>query len=110
MKSKGKLRAVLAAVGAFLLSIGSQAMAQAPIVLKLAHGATADQAIGKGMEKFAQLVKELRDGCKCRIRPTARHEGLRHKTMPSSQGIKRLSVIATFFRIPRRSNEIVSDA
>lgn len=45
-----------AAVMAVTFAAGSASAQQAPIVLKLAHGATPDQAIGKGMLKFAELV------------------------------------------------------
>lgn len=38
------------------------AQAQAVTTLKLAHGATADQAIGQAMNKFAQLVSEKSGG------------------------------------------------
>ncbi|MBF6570119.1 MAG: TRAP transporter substrate-binding protein [Candidatus Binataceae bacterium] len=56
MKHSRGLKGILAIAAAFLLSAAGQAFAQSPIVLKLAHGATADQAIGKGMNKFAELV------------------------------------------------------
>ena len=56
MKHTKALKGILAIAAAFSLSIAGQVFAQPPIVLKLAHGATANQAIGEGMEKFASLV------------------------------------------------------
>ncbi|MBY0533158.1 MAG: TRAP transporter substrate-binding protein, partial [Xanthobacteraceae bacterium] len=45
-----------AAFIAATLAAGGAYAQQAPTVLKLAHGATPDNAIGKGMVKFAELV------------------------------------------------------
>jgi tripartite ATP-independent transporter DctP family solute receptor len=56
MKHTKVLKGILAIAAAFSLSIAGQALAQSPIEFKLADGATADQAIGQGMEKFAELV------------------------------------------------------
>jgi TRAP-type transport system periplasmic protein len=51
-------RSLLSLVAAaVLMAVAGSALAQnAPKVMKLAHGATPDQAIGKGMLKFAELV------------------------------------------------------
>jgi tripartite ATP-independent transporter DctP family solute receptor len=56
MKRNNGLKTVLALAAAFSLSVSGQALAQAAKVMKLAHGATPDQAIGKGMLKFGELV------------------------------------------------------
>jgi tripartite ATP-independent transporter DctP family solute receptor len=53
---------VAAAIMAVTFAGGSALAQQAPIVLKLAHGATTDQAIGKGMLKFAELVAQKSGG------------------------------------------------
>lgn len=53
---------VVAAIMAVTLAAGSAFAQQAPVVLKLAHGATTDQAIGKGMLKFAELVAQKSGG------------------------------------------------
>lgn len=49
------LKAVMAVAAAFSMACATQAVAQT-VNLKLAHGATPGQAIGKGMIKFAELV------------------------------------------------------
>ncbi len=49
------LKAVLAVAAAFSVASATQVFAQAT-TLKLAHGATPAQAIGKGMLRFAELV------------------------------------------------------
>ena len=55
-----------ASVGAVLIaatfSVSGAVAQQAPMVLKLTHGATTDQAIGKGMLKFAELVAQKSGG------------------------------------------------
>lgn len=57
------LKLVLAATAAAGLALASPAaLAQAKTTLKLAHGATADQAIGQAMQKFAQLVEQKSGG------------------------------------------------
>jgi tripartite ATP-independent transporter DctP family solute receptor len=61
------IRLALAAVAAAMMlamPLGGPASAQQKpeIVLKLAHGATTDQAIGKGMLKFAELVNAKTNG------------------------------------------------
>lgn len=64
MKSKLLRLAITAAAAAvmFAMPLRGPASAQAPMVLKLAHGATADQAIGQGMMKFAELVNAKSNG------------------------------------------------
>ena len=47
---------IAAAVMGLAIASASVSAQQAPTVLKLAHGATADNAIGKGMVKFAENV------------------------------------------------------
>ena len=47
---------IAAAVMGLAIASASVSAQQAPTVLKLAHGATADNAIGKGMVKFAEIV------------------------------------------------------
>lgn len=64
MKS-GFLRIALAAAVSAAISFVATgpAFAQAkPVTLKLAHGATADQAIGKAMQKFGELVEQKSGG------------------------------------------------
>ena len=51
----------LAAAAAATLAINVPAFAQG-MTLKLAHGATADQAIGQAMQKFGQLVEQKSGG------------------------------------------------
>jgi len=53
---------VVAATVSWLALVREPAAQNAPIVLKLAHGATADQAIGEGMLKFAELVSAKSGG------------------------------------------------
>lgn len=60
MLSMKELAASLAFAGA--LTIGAAAPAAAQTTMKLAHGATPDQAIGKGMQKFAELVTAKSNG------------------------------------------------
>jgi TRAP-type C4-dicarboxylate transport system substrate-binding protein len=60
---KSKLAAsVGAALIAATFSVSGAVAQQAPMVLKLTHGATTDQAIGKGMLKFAELVAQKSGG------------------------------------------------
>ena len=59
-RSKRQLTAAMT-VAAVLGFVGGHALAQTTN-LKLAHGATTDQALGKGMLKFAELVKSKSDG------------------------------------------------
>src|SRR5690242_17258767 len=66
MRKDGKLKALVALGAAILIAIAGQAIAQTPIVLKLAHGATSDQAIGEGMQKFAELV-DAKSGHKAKV-------------------------------------------
>lgn len=60
MRTIKALAASLAVAGAAALGVVSPASAQT--VMKLAHGATPDQAIGKGMQKFAELVAAKSNG------------------------------------------------
>ncbi|MEP7299956.1 MAG: TRAP transporter substrate-binding protein [Caldimonas sp.] len=55
------LKCMLAFFAATALALGAtsgHAQTQPPVTLKLAHGATADQAIGQAMIKFADLVAQ----------------------------------------------------
>jgi tripartite ATP-independent transporter DctP family solute receptor len=52
----------LVAAGALCLAASGPAWSQASTNLKLAHGATPDQAIGKGMLRFGELVKAKSGG------------------------------------------------
>lgn len=58
------LKLLLSAASAACISMAapSAALAGEPLNLKLAHGATADQAIGKAMEKFGELVEKKSGG------------------------------------------------
>ncbi len=56
MRFTKTLAATLALTATFAVSLAPPVQAQAPKAMRLAHGATADQAIGKGMLKFAELV------------------------------------------------------
>jgi tripartite ATP-independent transporter DctP family solute receptor len=56
------LTAAIAFAGTIAIGGAAPAFAQAPKTMKLAHGATADQAIGKGMLKFAELVAAKSNG------------------------------------------------
>ena len=61
----GRISRALSFVAALLFSVSVShgALAQkAPLVLKLAHAATTDQSIGKGMQKFAELVNAKTNG------------------------------------------------
>lgn len=60
-KSKVAVSLGAALIAATFAANGAAAQ-QAPMVLKLTHGATADNAIGKGMNKFAELVSERTGG------------------------------------------------
>lgn len=53
---------IAATIMAMTFSAGGAFAQQTPVVLKLAHGATTDQAIGKGMLKFAELVAQKSGG------------------------------------------------
>ena len=66
MKRTKALKAILAITAALSLTIAGQALAQSPIVMKLAHGATEDQAIGKGVKKFGELL-EAKTGGKVKV-------------------------------------------
>ncbi len=61
---RNRMRSLLSLMAAaFLVGGAGSALAQTPPkVLKLAHGATTDQAIGKGMLKFAELVAAKSSG------------------------------------------------
>jgi TRAP-type transport system periplasmic protein len=56
-------RTVVGTLSAILFFVFGQALAQPkPLNLRLAHGATADQAIGKAMHHFAEQVKKKTNG------------------------------------------------
>lgn len=57
----GFSKLLLAASAAAAFAFSSSAFAQG-MTLKLAHGATADQAIGQAMQKFGQLVEQKSGG------------------------------------------------
>lgn len=59
--ANGMMRIAAALGVASSLALGAGAFAQ-EVELKLAHGATTDQAIGQGMQKFADLVGEKSGG------------------------------------------------
>jgi TRAP-type transport system periplasmic protein len=57
----GYLKALLATAAAACFALSAPASAET-VTLQLAHGATADQAIGKAMIKFGQLVEQKSKG------------------------------------------------
>lgn len=62
MRSIKAITAALAIATAFAVGVSAPARGQAPKTMKLAHGATADQAIGKGMHRFAELMAAKTNG------------------------------------------------
>ncbi len=60
---RSKAAATIGAAAILLTAAAGTVFAQqSPMVLKLAHGATAEHAIGKGMLKFAELVAQKTGG------------------------------------------------